>query len=119
LLFKPGASARGYNYNVRSGSKFALLNAEMRFPLFRYLIFGALPLAFQNIQGVLFTDIGTVWSNNKDLQFFHENNGSIATKTCSLAWEWVQEYFLIFHSSLMWHGAMICKAFQCLSIIYQ
>jgi outer membrane translocation and assembly module TamA len=56
------------------------MNAEMRFPLFKYLIFGALPLAFQNIQGVAFLDVGTVWSNNKTLQLFHERNGSIATK---------------------------------------
>jgi Tol biopolymer transport system component len=76
----PVLPLRGYNYNHRSGSKFALMNAELRFPLFRYLVFGALPLGFQNIQGVLFTDIGTVWSNNKSLQFFHEKNGSLATK---------------------------------------
>lgn len=76
----PVLPLRGYNYNARSGSKFALMNAEFRFPLFRYLIFGALPLGFQNIQGVLFTDIGTVWSNNKSLQFFQKTNGSLATK---------------------------------------
>jgi Tol biopolymer transport system component len=71
---------RGYNYNYKSGSKFALMNAEFRFPLFRYLVLGALPLGFQNIQGVLFTDIGTVWTNNKDLQFFRKINGKIAAK---------------------------------------
>lgn len=76
----PVLPLRGYDYNTRSGSKFALMNAEMRFPLFRYLIFGALPLAFQNIQGVAFLDVGTVWSNNKTLQLFQERNGSIATK---------------------------------------
>ncbi|MBZ0202790.1 MAG: biopolymer transporter Tol [Ignavibacteria bacterium] len=76
----PVMPLRGYNYNYRSGSKFALMNAEFRFPLFRYLVFGLLPFGFQNIQGVLFTDIGTVWSNNKTLQFFESKNGSIATK---------------------------------------
>ncbi len=76
----PVMPLRGYNYNYRSGSKFALMNAEFRFPLFRYLVFGLLPLGFQNIQGVLFTDIGTVWSNNKTLQLFHKENGSLATK---------------------------------------
>ena len=76
----PVMPLRGYNYNYRSGSKFALMNAEFRFPLFRYLIFGLLPLGFQNIQGVLFTDIGTVWSNNKTLQFFQKTNGSLQTK---------------------------------------
>lgn len=76
----PVLPLRGYNYNQRSGSKFALMNMEFRFPLFRYLIFGALPLGFQNIQGAIFTDIGSVWSNNKTLQLFHKENGSIATK---------------------------------------
>ena len=71
---------RGYNYNAKSGSKFALMNAELRFPLFRYLIFGLLPLGFQNIQGVLFTDIGTVWSDNKKLQLFEKVDDRIKTK---------------------------------------
>lgn len=71
---------RGFDYNARSGSKFALMNAELRFPLFKYLVFGPLPLAFQNIQGALFTDIGTVWSDNKKLQFFQSINDKIATK---------------------------------------
>jgi Tol biopolymer transport system component len=76
----PVMPLRGYNYNHRSGSKFALMNAEFRFPLFKYLVFGALPLGFQNIQAALFTDIGTVWSRNKDLQLFQKTNGSLATK---------------------------------------
>jgi outer membrane protein assembly factor BamA len=71
---------RGYDYNARSGSKFALMNAEFRFPLFRYLVFGALPLAFQNIQGVAFLDVGTVWSNNKTLQFFQNQGDGLRTK---------------------------------------
>ena len=71
---------RGYSINARSGSKFALMNAELRFPLFRYLIFGLLPFGFQNIQGVLFTDVGTVWRDDKRLQFFQKINGNVATK---------------------------------------
>ncbi len=71
---------RGYNINYRSGSKFALMNAEFRFPLFRYLILGLLPLGFQDIQGVLFTDIGTVWDHNRDLKFFENYNGGTRTR---------------------------------------
>lgn len=81
----PVMPLRGYNYNYRSGSKFALMNAEFRFPLFRYLILGALPLGFQNIQGVLFADAGTVWSDNKKLQFFQRVNGSLMTKDLLLS----------------------------------
>jgi outer membrane protein assembly factor BamA len=76
----PVMPLRGYNYDYRSGTKFALMNAEFRFPLFRYLIFGLLPLGFQNIQGVLFTDVGTVWTNNNSLQFFQERFGNTVTK---------------------------------------
>lgn len=71
----PVMPLRGYNYNTRSGSKFALMNAEFRFPLFRYLILGLLPFGFQNIQGVLFADAGTVWSDNKKLQLFQNVSG--------------------------------------------
>lgn len=70
---------RGYNYNSVSGSKFALMNAEFRFPFLRYLIFGALPLAFQNIQGVLFTDVGTAWNDNKSLKLFRKEGTDIVT----------------------------------------
>jgi outer membrane protein assembly factor BamA len=77
----PVLPLRGFDYNTRSGSKFALLNAEFRFPLFKYLIFGLLPLAFQNIQGVAFVDAGTVWSRNKDLQLFTKSaDGKLITK---------------------------------------
>ncbi len=71
---------RGFDYDARSGSKFALMNAELRFPMFKYLVFGPLPLAFQNIQGALFTDIGTVWTDNKKLQFFQKVDDRLATK---------------------------------------
>ncbi|MCX7877537.1 MAG: BamA/TamA family outer membrane protein [Ignavibacteria bacterium] len=76
----PVLPLRGFNYNARSGSKFMLMNAEFRFPLFRYLVLGALPVGFQNIQGVLFTDVGTVWRNTNSLKFFHRANGSLQTR---------------------------------------
>lgn len=76
----PVMPMRGFNYNYRSGSKFVLMNTELRFPLFKYLVLGPLPLAFQNIQGVLFTDIGTVWSNNKTLKLFTKLNDRLITQ---------------------------------------
>ncbi len=75
----PVLPMRGYDYNAASGSKFALMNFEFRFPLIRYLVLGALPIGFQNIQGIAFFDVGTAWSNNKTLQLF-QNNGGIQTK---------------------------------------
>ena len=71
----PVMPLRGFNYNYRTGSKFLLMNNEFRFPLFKYLVLGPLPLAFQNIQGVLFTDIGSVWSNTKKLQLISSQDG--------------------------------------------
>ena len=63
----PGLPLRGFNYDRLSGSKYAILNAELRFPLLRYLVFGALPLGFANVEGVAFVDAGTAWSDNLEL----------------------------------------------------
>jgi Tol biopolymer transport system component len=87
---------RGYNYNARSGSKFALMNAELRFPLFRYLILGLLPLGFQNIQGVLFTDIGTVWTDNRKLQFFEKVDDRLRTKDLLIGLGFGTRIFLLY-----------------------
>lgn len=76
----PVMPLRGFNYNAASGSKFMLANLEFRFPLFQYLVLGPLPLGFQNIQGVLFTDIGSVWTNNKKLQFIKRTDEGVMTK---------------------------------------
>ncbi|MCU0372811.1 MAG: biopolymer transporter Tol [Ignavibacteria bacterium] len=65
---------RGYNYNARTGSKFVLGNIEMRFPIFRYLIFGALPLGFQDIMGLIFADAGSAWYETENLQFVSKSS---------------------------------------------
>lgn len=72
---------RGYNYSEKIGSKYFLMNYELRFPLIRYLVPGALPLLFSNILGVAFLDAGTAWNNNKSLQLFEKNpDGKFVTK---------------------------------------
>lgn len=63
----PGLPLRGFNYDRLSGSKYAILNAELRFPLLRYLVFGALPLGFANVEGVAFLDAGTAWTDELQL----------------------------------------------------
>lgn len=75
----PGLPLRGFNYDRMSGSKYSILNLELRFPLFKYLIFGALPLGFANIQGVAFIDAGTAWSNNSSLKLINRVNGKVQT----------------------------------------
>ncbi|MBN2104344.1 PD40 domain-containing protein [bacterium] len=57
---------RGFRYYEMIGTRFMLANVEFRFPLIRYLILGwPLPLGFQNVRGVLFTDLGSAWDVNK------------------------------------------------------
>jgi Tol biopolymer transport system component len=80
----PGLPLRGYNYDRQSGSKYSILNLELRFPLFRYLIFGALPLGFANIEGVAFMDVGTAWTDNSTLKLFAKDGVSNVLKTKNL-----------------------------------
>jgi Tol biopolymer transport system component len=72
---------RGFNYAELIGTKYGLVNLELRFPLIRYLVTGALPILFSNILGVAFIDAGTAWNNHNDLQFFtRDSDGNLITK---------------------------------------
>ena len=73
---------RGYEYAQQIGTKFAVANMEFRFPLLKYLIFGALPIGFANILGTAFLDMGSAWSNEKGWKAFGSdpNDGSTVTK---------------------------------------
>lgn len=54
---------RGFDQNIRNGSSFALINSELRFPIFRYLFNRPLKSDFiRNFQVVGFGDIGTAWT---------------------------------------------------------
>lgn len=61
---------RGFNYAEQIGTRYTLINVELRFPLIRYLLTGGIPLLFNNVQGVAFFDVGTAWSKNKELKLF-------------------------------------------------
>lgn len=65
---------RGFDYAQQIGTKYGLLNAEVRFPLIRYLVTGALPLLFSNILGTAFVDVGSAWNSSHDLRFFERNS---------------------------------------------
>jgi Tol biopolymer transport system component len=45
------------------GSKIAVGNVELRFPLTRSLVLGFLPLGFPPIEGALFYDVGLAWND--------------------------------------------------------
>lgn len=63
-LITPFYPLRGYGYGAMQGSKFAMGNLELRFPLFRALITGPIPILFQYMSGVIFLDAGTAWDSS-------------------------------------------------------
>ena len=53
---------RGFYQNARNGNSFAVINSELRFPIFSYLIQRPISSDFiENFQIIGFTDIGTAW----------------------------------------------------------
>ncbi len=53
---------RGFKQNIRHGNSYALLNSELRVPIFSYLINSPIKQAFiKNFQLIGFGDIGTSW----------------------------------------------------------
>ena len=69
----PVLPMRGYEYNAENGTHFGVANFEFRFPLIRYLIFGGVPLGFQNILGTAFLDLGSAWNDTQKWQIFGED----------------------------------------------
>ncbi|MFW5781430.1 MAG: hypothetical protein ACOCXD_02565, partial [Bacteroidota bacterium] len=54
---------RGFTQNIRNGNNFALVNTEIRFPVFSYLMNRPLSSSFlNNFQVVGFTDVGSAWT---------------------------------------------------------
>ena len=81
----PALPLRGYDYAEQLGTKYGLVNLELRLPIIRYLLTGGLPLFFQNILGVAFIDAGSAWDNTDKLQLIGKNeNGTTVTKNLLL-----------------------------------
>jgi hypothetical protein len=55
------ANLRGFPLNIRNGTSFALINNELRVPIFRYL-WKQPKSFFRNFQAVGFFDVGTAWT---------------------------------------------------------
>lgn len=54
---------RGFAYNARNGSSFAVFNTELRVPIIRYLVDRPLRSdLFHNLQVTAFADAGTAWT---------------------------------------------------------
>jgi hypothetical protein len=57
------SNLRGFSQNIRNGSNFALINSELRWPVFRYFLNRPISSSFlNNFQVVGFFDIGSAWS---------------------------------------------------------
>lgn len=57
------SNLRGFNQNIRNGNSFALVNTELRWPVFQTLFNRPLKSDFMtNFQLVAFGDIGTAWT---------------------------------------------------------
>ncbi len=77
---------RGFKANARNGGSFALINAELRLPIFKYLLGPNKGAAFfKDFQLTAFYDIGTAWhgfspwSNDNPLNTVQVNSGDIIT----------------------------------------
>ncbi len=55
------SNLRGFKYNIRNGNNYALLNNELRVPVFKYFSKNLKSSFFLNFQLVGFFDVGTAW----------------------------------------------------------
>ncbi|MFA7288690.1 MAG: biopolymer transporter Tol [Melioribacteraceae bacterium] len=96
-FLSPAMPMRGFNYAEQIGTKYTLLNLELRMPLIRYLVTGPLPILFQNILGAAFIDAGSAWNNTKSLQLIGRNtDGNIVTKDLLLGGGFGARMYFIF-----------------------
>lgn len=69
---------RGFTQNIRNGNSFAVINSEIRFPVFRYLANRPIKSDFMNnFQIIGFGDIGTAWTGvhpYSEDNFLYTNN---------------------------------------------
>ena len=78
VFLTSGIPLRGYNYNARGGTKYGLMNMELRFPFFGYFSAGPLPVFFQSLNGVLFFDMGGAWTHGSEFKGVDKDaNGEI------------------------------------------
>lgn len=81
IFLQAGLPMRGYNYNAKIGSRYALFNFEFRYPLLAFLQAGPLPIGLQSIMGVMFFDMGSAWNKEKQFQAFTRDAfGNTVTK---------------------------------------
>jgi outer membrane protein assembly factor BamA len=96
-FFNPGLPLRGYNYDAKRGSKYSIVNFELRFPLVKYFLAGPIPLLFQNILGTAFIDMGTAWNKNGSLRLFEKDEaGALGTKDLLIGMGFGARIFILY-----------------------
>jgi hypothetical protein len=76
------SNLRGFSQNIRNGNSFAVINSELRWPVFSYLLNRPIKNEFINsFQLIAFGDIGTAWTgrspyandNSFNIQIINQN----------------------------------------------
>jgi hypothetical protein len=76
---------RGFVQNIRNGNSFAVLNSELRFPVFKYILNRPIRNDFiANFQVVGFADVGTAWNGPHPWSPENALNNLIVSKPPSL-----------------------------------
>ncbi len=76
------SNLRGFEQNIRNGNTFALINSELRFPIFKYLLNRPIKSDFvKNFQVIGFGDIGTAWNGLSPYDSTNVFNKSIVLGT--------------------------------------
>jgi hypothetical protein len=69
---------RGFEQNIRNGNTFALVNSELRIPIFRYLLNRPIKSDFiRNFQIVGFGDVGTAWTGKSPYDSTSQLNNQV------------------------------------------
>jgi Tol biopolymer transport system component len=81
VFLTSGIPLRGYNYNARIGTKYALMNIEFRYPLFGYFAAGPLPVFLHSLSGIFFLDMGGAWTTPRYFKGIdRDSNGDVYMK---------------------------------------
>ncbi|MEJ7809412.1 MAG: hypothetical protein WKG32_03245 [Gemmatimonadaceae bacterium] len=71
-----GTITNGYRCSPLFGSKIALANAELRFPIIRRADLGILPISLPPIEGLAFYDAGVAWFSGQSVTFRRPGNNN-------------------------------------------
>ena len=76
------SNVRGFEQNIRNGNTFALVNSELRIPVFKYLLNRPIKSDFvKNFQIIGFGDIGTAWNGASPYDSTNVFNKSVVSST--------------------------------------